>query len=104
MKYVKLQNIEIPTIAMGTWSWGIGINGGNQVFGNEYNEADLRPVFKKAMEKGFNLWDTAAVYGMGASETILGTLMKEEKDVIISTKLFFRKRFHSCTIIYCSRK
>ena len=86
MKYVKLQNIEIPTIAMGTWSWGIGINGGNQVFGNEYNEEDLRPVFKKAMEKGFNLWDTAAVYGMGASETILGTLMKEEKDVIISTK------------------
>jgi aryl-alcohol dehydrogenase-like predicted oxidoreductase len=86
MKYVKLKNIEIPAIAMGTWSWGTGINGGDQVFGNEYNEEDLRPVFNKAMEKGFVLWDTAAVYGMGASETILGGFMKDKKDVIISTK------------------
>lgn len=86
MKYANLKNIEIPKIAMGTWSWGIGLNGGNQVFGNEYNEEDLKPVFKKAIQEGFVLWDTAAVYGMGASETILGSLMKEEKDVIISTK------------------
>lgn len=86
MKYVKLKSIEIPAIAMGTWSWGIGMNGGNQVFGNEYNEDDLRSVLKKAMEEGFVLWDTAAVYGMGMSETILGNLIKEEKDAIISTK------------------
>lgn len=86
MKYVKLKNMEIPAIAMGTWSWGTGINGGNDVFGNKYNEDDLRPVFNAAMEKGFTLWDTAAVYGMGASETILGSLLKDKKDVIISTK------------------
>ena len=60
-----MKNKEIPAIAMGTWSWGTGLNGGNTVFGNEYNEEDLRPVFKKAMEKGFILWDTAAVYGLG---------------------------------------
>lgn len=86
MKYVRLKNLEIPAIALGTWSWGLGINGGNQVFGNEYTEQDLRPVFNKAMDKGFVLWDTAAVYGMGASETILGSLIKETSDVIISTK------------------
>lgn len=86
MKNVKFKNIEIPAIAMGTWSWGSGINGGDQVFGNEYNEDDLRHVYKKAMEQGFSLWDTAAVYGMGAAETILGNLIKDEKDIIISTK------------------
>lgn len=86
MKYIKMKNKEIPTIAMGTWSWGAGINGGNQIFGNEYKEEDLKPVFEKAMEQGFTLWDTAAVYGFGASETILGNLIKEEKDIIISTK------------------
>lgn len=86
MKYVKLQNIEIPAVAMGTWSWGTGINGGNQVFGNGYNEEELRPVVKRAIEKGFTLWDTAGVYGMGSSETILGALIEEEKDIIISTK------------------
>lgn len=86
MKYVKIKNEQIPAIAMGTWSWGTGINGGDQIFGNQYKEEDLRPVFKKAIDYGFTLWDTAAVYGLGASETILGKFIKEEKDVIISTK------------------
>lgn len=56
---------------MGTWSWGVGINGGNQIFGKEYKEEDLRSVFEKGIKEGFTLWDTAAVYGYGASETIL---------------------------------
>lgn len=86
MRYIKMKNEQVPTIAMGTWSWGTGINGGDQIFGNEYKEEDLRPVFKKAVKHGFTLWDTAAVYGYGASETILGNFIKEEKDVIISTK------------------
>lgn len=86
MKYVKLKDREIPAMALGTWSWGTGINGGDKVFGNECHEEDLRPVLKKAMKQGLNLWDTAAVYGMGASETILGHLIKGEEDAIISTK------------------
>ncbi|MCM3569237.1 aldo/keto reductase [Neobacillus mesonae] len=86
MKMVQLGNTEIPSIALGTWSWGNGINGGNTVFGNDLNEKDLKPVFDAAMDAGFNLWDTAAVYGMGASETILGSFIKDRKDVLISTK------------------
>ncbi|MHB0864999.1 aldo/keto reductase [Paenibacillus sp. SEL3] len=38
------------------------------------------------MDAGFNLWDTAAVYGMGASESILGRFTQDRKDVVISTK------------------
>jgi len=87
MKSVKLQNEKIPSIALGTWSWGTGGGaGGDAVFGNYLNEADLSPVFDAAMKAGFNLWDTAAVYGMGASETILGSFTKGRKDVLISTK------------------
>jgi len=86
MKYVQLQNEKIPAIALGTWSWGVGVNGGNTVFGNELAEEDLKPVFEAAMNAGFNLWDTAAVYGMGASETILGRFIKDRDDVVISTK------------------
>ena len=57
---------------MGAWSWGVGGNGGDRVFGNTLTKEDLWPVFRRGMELGLNLWDTAAVYGMGASETILG--------------------------------
>lgn len=86
MKYVQLKNDKIPPIALGTWSWGNGINGGDAVFGNILTEKDLKPVFDAAMKAGFNLWDTAAVYGMGASETILGKFIHENNNVIISTK------------------
>lgn len=90
MKLVKIQNKEIPPIAFGTWSWGTGANGGDAVFGNHLTEKELRPVFNVAMDAGFNLWDTAAVYGMNASEMILGSFIKERNDVLISTKFTTR--------------
>ncbi|WP_202903319.1 aldo/keto reductase [Gorillibacterium massiliense] len=86
MKWVQMQNSKIPAIALGTWSWGSGLNGGNHVFGNGYREEELKPVFQKALQHGFTLWDTAAVYGMGASESIIGQLIKDEHDIILSTK------------------
>jgi aryl-alcohol dehydrogenase-like predicted oxidoreductase len=81
-----LQNEKIPPIALGTWSWGNGVNGGDAVFGNNLSDEDLKPVFDKAMSAGLNLWDTAAVYGMGASETILGNFIHTNHNVLISTK------------------
>lgn len=77
-----------PTIALGTWSWGKGMAGGDQVFGNNVGVEELRPVFDEAMKNGLNLWDSAVVYGMGASENILASFTKECKreDVLISTK------------------
>ena len=79
---------KLPPLALGAWSWGTCMAGGDQVFGNHYFEDDLRPVFEKAMEKGLTLWDTAAVYGEGTSERILGNFVKDvpREDVLISTK------------------
>lgn len=79
---------KLPLIAIGTWSWGTGFAGGEQVFGNSLNADDLKPVFDTAMKKGFTLWDTAAVYGMGSSEAILGEFVKQypREDIQLSTK------------------
>lgn len=77
-----------PKIALGTWSWGAGDVGGDQVFGNHLGEAELKAVFDAAMENGLNLWDTATVYGMGASEDILGAFARtcNREDILLSTK------------------
>lgn len=77
-----------PSIALGTWSWGTGAAGGDQVFGNQLSTEELKPVFSAAIEAGLNLWDTALVYGMGASEKILGEFVEQYKreDLILSTK------------------
>lgn len=75
-------------IVLGTWSWGAGFAGGDQVFGNNLGVEELKPVFDEAMANGLNLWDSAVVYGMGASETVLSTFTKncKREDVLISTK------------------
>ncbi|SDN92184.1 aldo/keto reductase [Acetanaerobacterium elongatum] len=86
MKTIQLGNLTLPPIALGTWSWGTGINGGNAVFGNHYEESDLKPVFNEAMKHDLTLWDTAAVYGFGASETILGHFIRGSSGTILSTK------------------
>ena len=79
---------NLPKIALGTWAWGEDKSEGNKVFGNSLTEKDLKPVFETAMNLGLNLWDTAAVYGMGASEEVLGQFVKKvDRDkVILSTK------------------
>lgn len=81
-------NRTLPQIALGAWSWGTGAAGGDQVFGNHLSSEDLKPVFDKAVECGLNLWDTAAVYGEGSSERILGSFVKDvrREEVILSTK------------------
>lgn len=79
---------ELPKIALGTWSWGAGVAGGDQVFGNHLSKKELQPVFDKAMECGLTLWDTAAIYGEGSSERIFGNFVKNtaRENIILSTK------------------
>lgn len=81
-------NSQLPPVAIGTWSWGAGFAGGDQVFGNHLSEDDLKTVVDSAMKSGLNLWDTAYAYGAGASEQILGDLLKpyQRKDYLLSTK------------------
>ena len=62
---------QLPKIALGAWAWG---NDGT--FGGNLTAADLRPVFDAARKAGLNLWDTAYVYGMGASEKVLGEFLR----------------------------
>jgi len=75
-------------IALGTWSWGAGFAGGDQVFGNHLTDVQMQAVFDAAMKAGLTLWDTAAVYGMGTSEAALGKLVKQHDrdELVLSTK------------------
>lgn len=80
--------MKLPAIALGTWSWGTGAAGGDQVFGNHTDAESLRSVFDTAYSDGLTMWDTATVYGMGSSEDILGGFISNypRDKFIISTK------------------
>ena len=83
-----MEHKKMPRIALGTWSWGVGAVGGDQIFGNHLGQKELKPVFDAAMKAGLNLWDTAVVYGMGASEDVLGAFARTcpREDILLSTK------------------
>lgn len=78
----------LAPIALGTWSWGAGFAGGDQVFGNHLTDDQMQAVFETALKTGLTLWDTAAVYGMGTSEAALGKLVKQHarNELVLSTK------------------
>jgi hypothetical protein len=64
---------------------------------------ELFPIFQIGVEKGLTLWDTAAVYGMGASETILGECLKHYENVTLSTNfrpLVYRAKSNDTTEQY----
>lgn len=63
----------------GTHDWALGID-------------EARPFFRQAIEAGINFFDTADAYSAGASEQVVGQLIKEHaarEDVVIATKVHF---------------
>jgi 1-deoxyxylulose-5-phosphate synthase len=57
------------------------------------DEAAGRPFIKRALDLGINFFDTADMYSLGESESVLGRALKDfgppRGQVVIATKLFF---------------
>jgi aryl-alcohol dehydrogenase-like predicted oxidoreductase len=55
-------------------------------------EKGARPFFRRALEAGINLFDTADMYSMGVSEEVTGRLLAEmgrREELVIATKVHF---------------
>ncbi|WP_423182501.1 aldo/keto reductase [Arthrobacter sp. NyZ413] len=63
---------------------------GTMSFGSEADQETSAAMYRQVRERGINFFDSANVYGGGASEEILGGLIaKERDDVVITSKVFF---------------
>ncbi len=63
---------------------------GCMTFGRETDESEARKILDRFIEAGGNFLDTANVYAAGASEQILGRIMKERRDsLVLATKVRF---------------
>ncbi|MDY6783092.1 MAG: aldo/keto reductase [Cyanobacteriota bacterium] len=74
----------IPALGIGTWAWGDKLFWN---YGNRYGRDRVREAYQGAVEAGITFFDTAEVYGLGESETLLGQFMQGDgREVAIATK------------------
>jgi aryl-alcohol dehydrogenase-like predicted oxidoreductase len=84
MKYRKLGNtgLIVSSVALGTMQFGGKMNMGN--LGKE----DTTRMVKLALDRGINFIDTADVYSLGESETLVGNALKGVRnEIVLATKV-----------------
>jgi aryl-alcohol dehydrogenase-like predicted oxidoreductase len=88
MQTRKLGNsgLELTVIGLGTWA----IGGGDWAFGwGDQDEDEAVAMVVKAVDLGINWIDTAAVYGFGRSESLVGKALRQipaSRRPIVATK------------------
>jgi aryl-alcohol dehydrogenase-like predicted oxidoreductase len=78
--------LNIAPLGVGAWAWGTTRLWG---YGKEYDRSDVGKAFRASMAEGVTLVDTAEMYGNGASERIIGEILREggfEGTPVIATK------------------
>src|SRR5574342_450230 len=88
--FLGRSNLRVPRMGVGAMVWGdpkglARLHPAQTAYGGADGIEEERRVVKVSMEAGVNLFDTAAMYSMGAAELRLGELTRD-KDVIIATK------------------
>lgn len=91
MEFRQLGNsgLKVPVLSFGTGTFG----GKGELF-QAWGQTDVKEATRLVdlcLDAGVNLFDTADIYSMGASEQILGEAIAKRRDkVLISTKSTFR--------------
>lgn len=68
------EELRVEPLGVGTWAWGTKRLWG---YGKDYGREDVAAAFHASLQSGVRLFDTAEIYGNGASERIIGELLKE---------------------------
>jgi len=94
--------IEIPEMGVGVWQWGDTSFWG---YGREYGATDIRAAFDVCMARGLDFFDTAEVYGSGASERNLGAFVRAGgRPVVVASKFFpYPWRLRSAQLVAAAR-
>jgi aryl-alcohol dehydrogenase (NADP+) len=78
---LRVSRIALGMMTFGTPAWRPWV----------LDETAARPIVRRALELGINLFDTADMYSAGLSEEITGRLLREmapRDEIVIATKLF----------------
>ena len=89
MQFRKFGNTDLLVSEIGFGAWAIGgaaMIGDTAIGWGDADDSISLTAIKAALDAGINFFDTADVYGLGHSETLLGKIIGTKKDVVIATK------------------
>ncbi len=76
--------VMVSALGVGVWSWGDRVFWG---YGRTYSKADVQAAYRASLEAGITFFDTAEIYGRGASERLLGEFVRADgRPVVIASK------------------
>ena len=93
MKYRKFGNTDLTVSEIGFGAWAIGGNavvGGTPIGWGPADDNTSVAALRKSLDVGINFFDTADFYGLGHSEELIGKEFRNNKEVIIATKVGHR--------------
>src|SRR5260370_22519475 len=79
MQTKQLGNSDLKITPIGVGAWAMGGSGWAFAWGPQDDEESLAAI-RAALDKGVNWIDTAAVYGLGHSEEVVGRAVKGLKN------------------------
>jgi aryl-alcohol dehydrogenase-like predicted oxidoreductase len=103
MQYRQFGNtgLKLSEVGFGAWAIGGGAMVGNTAIGwGGTDDAVSRQAVKAALDVGINFFDTADIYGLGHSETLLGQELANRQDIIMATKAGNVARNEQFTVDY----
>ncbi|MDG1490169.1 MAG: aldo/keto reductase, partial [Actinomycetota bacterium] len=91
LKTVQLgsrSGLRVSNLCLGTMNFGEPGRGhqGDWTLGID----EARPIFEAAIERGLSYFDTADVYGIGATELVVGQILREllpRNEYVLNTKI-----------------
>ncbi|HLZ57349.1 MAG TPA: aldo/keto reductase [Ktedonosporobacter sp.] len=76
--------IVVPTLGIGIWSWGDTMWWN---YGQSHTQEDIIQAYRTSLDAGLSFFDTAEIYGSGASERLLGERYREDgRPIVIASK------------------
>jgi aryl-alcohol dehydrogenase-like predicted oxidoreductase len=92
MEYVNLgkSGLKVSRLCLGCMSYGVSSRGTHTW---SLDEETSRPFIARALELGFNFFDTANVYSDGTSEEIVGRALRDfvrREEMVVATKVHGR--------------
>jgi aryl-alcohol dehydrogenase-like predicted oxidoreductase len=92
MRYRTLGNKDLQVSAL-----GLGCMGMSAFYGKRDREESIRTL-NRALDLGVNFLDTADMYGAGANEELIGSVLKQRReDAVLATKFGLRAGLHATT-------